>query len=81
MRILSFIILFIITDYLFAQDSQSIIDLEPKQIMKLDTNDFNIFPESTRKTKVGLVLSGGGARGLTQIGVLKTLRSMELNLI
>lgn len=72
MRILSFIILFIITDYLFAQDSQSIIDLEPKQIMKLDTNDFNIFPESTRKTKVGLVLSGGGARGLTQIGVLKT---------
>lgn len=72
MRILSFIILIIITDYLFAQDSQSIIDLEPKQIMKLDTNDFNIFPESTRKTKVGLVLSGGGARGLTQIGVLKT---------
>lgn len=54
-----------------GNDRKSIITVEKEPIMNLDTNMFNVFPEKTRKTKVGLVLSGGGSRGLSQIGVLK----------
>lgn len=54
-----------------GNDRKSLITVEKKPIMNLDTNLFNVFPEKTRKTKVGLVLSGGGSRGLSQIGVLK----------
>jgi NTE family protein len=55
---------------------QSIIKLELKPKNNLDTNNFNIFPKSYNKKKVALVLSGGGARGFSQIGVIK---SLELN--
>ncbi len=36
----------------------------------LDTNHFNIFPKKYSAKKIALVLSGGGARGISQIGVL-----------
>lgn len=35
--------------------------------------------ENTQKPKVGLVLSGGGAKGLAHIGVLKVLDSLGVN--
>jgi NTE family protein len=40
---------------------------------ELDTNSFNVFPKKYSIKKVGLVLSGGGARGLAQIGVINEL--------
>ncbi|MEZ4823947.1 MAG: patatin-like phospholipase family protein [Ignavibacteria bacterium] len=39
----------------------------------LDTNNFNVFPKKYSYKKVGLVLSGGGARGLAQMGVINVL--------
>ena len=38
-----------------------------------DTSRFNVFPLNFSRKKVGLVLSGGGARGLAQIGVINEL--------
>ncbi len=40
---------------------------------RFDTTNFNIFPLNTHRKKVALVLSGGGARGLAQIGVIDVL--------
>ncbi len=54
------------------------IRLNLKQRSSLDTNICNIFPKSYRSKKVALVLSGGGARGLTQIGVIKELEKAGL---
>lgn len=39
----------------------------------IDTNKFNIFPKQYSAKKIALVLSGGGARGIAQVGVLKSL--------
>ncbi|MBN2104795.1 patatin-like phospholipase family protein [bacterium] len=36
------------------------------------------FPDSTYRPKIGLVLSGGGAKGFAHIGVLKMLDSLEI---
>lgn len=78
--ILYFIILFVLGNIGFAQtdsdSTQSIISLDLKTRSNLDTNHFNIFPKTYNKKKIALVLSGGGARGIAQIGVLK---SLELN--
>lgn len=79
---ISFILLFLLIfcNFIYPQskgDSLSTtinLDLKPKN--NLDTNNFNIFPKQYNKKKVALVLSGGGARGITQIGVIK---SLELN--
>lgn len=38
-----------------------------------DTSRFNVFPLNFSRKKVALVLSGGGARGLAQIGVINEL--------
>jgi len=49
------------------------IRLSLHQQASVDTNICNIFPKTYRTKKVALVLSGGGARGLTQIGVISEL--------
>lgn len=54
----------------------SVINLDLRPANNLDTNDFNIFPKQYNKKKIALVLSGGAARGFSQIGVL---RALELN--
>ena len=56
-----------------TDSSGSFVRLELKQRENLDTNSFNIFPKHFNKKKLALVLSGGGARGIAQIGVLKSL--------
>ncbi len=53
------------------------LPLHPKE--NLDTNKFNIFPKKYNYKKVALVLSGGGARGFAQIGVLKALEENGIN--
>lgn len=69
----------------FAQSSQvtDTIRLEYKIKESLDTNLFNVFPKKVNRTKVGLVLSGGGARGISQLGVLSVLdeNNIEVNQI
>jgi NTE family protein len=66
----------------FAQvttdSSASIINLNLHTKVNLDTNNFNIFPKFYNKKKVALALSGGGARGLSQIGVLKSLEENNI---
>ena len=75
-----FIIIFCASNFSFSQitgDSlQSIIKLDLKTKQNIDTASFNLFPKQYNKKKIALVLSGGGSRGLAQIGVIKTL---ELN--
>ena len=73
---------FLITGSLYAQqfsDSvESYITLDLKVKENLDTNKFNVFPRKFNSTKVALVLSGGGARGLAQIGVLKVFEEHNI---
>jgi NTE family protein len=59
------------------------INLDLKSKYNLDTNNFNIFPKKFNHKTVALVLSGGGARGFSQIGVLDALEknNIELDLI
>lgn len=59
----------------FSQEVQvsDTIKLDYRIKESLDTNLFNVFPKKVNKTKVGLVLSGGGARGISQLGVLSIL--------
>jgi len=49
----------------------------------LDTNNFNIFPKSYSNKKIALVLSGGGARGVAQLGVINELErnSIRIDLV
>ena len=81
---ISFIVLFFLSqsDLLFSQqlpDSvESFITLDLKPKVNLDTNNFNIFFKKFNKKKVALVLSGGGARGLAQIGVLKAFEEKDI---
>lgn len=69
----------------FSQDSSSAIlqdtiklNLFSKE--NTDTNYFNIFPESYSKKIVSLVLSGGGARGVAQLGVINELEKNNIRI-
>jgi len=59
----------------FGQGAQvtDTLKLDYRTKESLDTNLFNVFPKKVNKTKVGLVLSGGGARGISQLGVMNVL--------
>lgn len=62
----------------FSQNSQfgtiqDTIRLDLKTKANLDTNNFNVFPKSYSNKKIALVLSGGGSRGIAQLGVLNEL--------
>ncbi|MDZ4712217.1 MAG: patatin-like phospholipase family protein [bacterium] len=46
----------------------------------LDTNNFNIFPEFYSRKKIALVLSGGGARGIAQLGVIEELEKNNIRI-
>ncbi|MBS1514201.1 MAG: patatin-like phospholipase family protein [Bacteroidetes bacterium] len=56
------------------------IRLNYKTKESLDTNFFNIFPKKVNKIQVGLVLSGGGARGISQLGVLSVLNEHNVEI-
>ena len=47
------------------------ISLNLRDRSSVDTNVCNIFPKSYSSKKVALVLSGGGARGLSLLGVIR----------
>ncbi|MDQ3020885.1 MAG: patatin-like phospholipase family protein [Bacteroidota bacterium] len=46
----------------------------------LDTNNNNIHPKSYSSKKIALVLSGGGARGVAQLGVIKELEKYNIRI-
>lgn len=75
--LLIFIIIFSYTTLVFSQinpdSSKTILTLPLKPRDNFDTLKFNIFSKKYNLKKVALVLSGGGARGFAQIGVLKAL--------
>jgi NTE family protein len=66
-----------ILDDTSAVESQTIkLDLKPKE--SIDTNYINIFPREYSRKKIALVFSGGGARGISQIGVLRALEKNDI---
>jgi len=73
--------MFFFVSFSKAQDDtlQSTIKLDLYSKKNLDTNNFNIFPKQYNKKKIALVLSGGGARGFSQIGVIKSLEKNDIH--
>lgn len=57
----------------------TLLDLPLRNKYNLDTNLFNIFPKKYNRKKVALVLSGGGARGFAQLGVLKSFEKNNID--
>lgn len=78
--IYSFTCLFILSSYIF---SQSKIVLRPAVYQNHHYSDVVDKPGVFKKPTVALVLSGGGARGFAQIGILKTFEkyNIPINLI
>ena len=66
----------------YAQNDSLVSKLEinKRQNPIFDSTKFNIFPEKLNQRKVALVLSGGGARGLAQIGVIDVLEKYGVNI-
>lgn len=80
---LLFIILLPTRD-LFSQDSSSTIQdtirLNIFSKKDIDTSLFNVFPSDYSKKNIALVLSGGGARGISQLGVIDILEKNGIRL-
>ena len=59
------------------QDTVS-LNLNVKE--NLDTNKFNVFQKTYSDKKIALVLSGGGARGIAQLGVIDKLNKENIRI-
>ncbi|MBS1492513.1 MAG: patatin-like phospholipase family protein [Bacteroidetes bacterium] len=81
-KILIVIFYIILPAICFAQGVQitDTLKLDYRTKESLDTNLFNVFPKKVNKTKVGLVLSGGGARGISQLGVMSVLDENNIDI-
>ena len=81
-KILLILISVLIGEVCFSQTSviSDTIKLNYRNKEFLDTNFFNVFPKKINNTKVGLVLSGGGARGISQLGVLSVLEERGIQI-
>jgi len=80
-HIILYLFLFFIPNFVTAQNYQDSTTTEIKLQLRdeqIDTNQFNVFPKKYFKSKVALVFSGGGARGLSQIGVLKSIEENKI---
>ncbi len=69
----------------FSQDSsseiiQDTVALNLKIRGNTDTNYFNIFSKSYSDKKTALVLSGGGARGIAQLGIIEELEKNNIRI-
>ncbi|WP_297596599.1 patatin-like phospholipase family protein [uncultured Cetobacterium sp.] len=71
----------------FANDSFEEIEIQKlknqikqleKEIKQLEKQKIEKFKKETKQPKIGLVLSGGGAKGFAHIGVLKTLEKNNI---
>ena len=84
LKILLLLVLFFgLSHITFAQitsdSSVSIVELDLKQPEYLDSTNFNLFQKKFNHPKIGLVLSGGGARGISQIGVLQVFEENNID--
>ncbi len=92
LNILTIIIVFTLTSC-FSCNLFSTESIQSKNILQQDLNDIsydsgnlphhqfkrNVWQKSD-KPKIGLALSGGGARGLAHIGVIKVIDELQLNI-
>lgn len=72
-------------DNSFSQNSsseiiQDTVALNLKIRDNTDTNYFNIFSKSFSDKKTALVLSGGGARGIAQLGIIEELEKNNIRI-
>jgi NTE family protein len=58
--------------------AQSNLVIRPQFTKPTCGGPFNLAPKEIRRPKVGLVLTGGGARGIVHIGVLKVLEQRNI---
>ncbi|MEO6693652.1 MAG: patatin-like phospholipase family protein [Ignavibacteria bacterium] len=80
-----FIYLIIFINISFSQDIsgellQDTVKLQLTPKENLDTNYFNVFPKKYSNKKIALVLSGGGARGIAQLGVINELEKNNIRI-
>ncbi len=80
-----FLLLICFSKISLPQDStssliQDTIKLNLRNENSLDTNNFNIFPKTYSEKKIALVLSGGGARGIAQLGVIDQLEKNNIRI-
>lgn len=76
--LLFFTLSFFICGIAFSQQDPETVRLSFLPINNLDTNFINILPKKLNEKKVALVLSGGGARGISQLGVIKALEKNNI---
>lgn len=79
--IMLFIIMILLYSDCMATGSdfnQDTIKLKLTVPEKTDTNNFNVFSKKFSSKKIALVLSGGGARGIAQLGVLNFLEKNRI---
>jgi len=74
--LLSFSLVFLLVTSLSAEQEKMII--RPEKIELKSGELFHSYPLSSPKGKIGLALSGGGARGIAHIGVLKVLEREKI---
>lgn len=63
-----------------SEISQDTVALNLKIRDNTDTNYFNIFSKSFSDKKTALVLSGGGARGIAQLGIIEELEKNNIRI-
>ena len=63
-----------------AEITKDSLFLNLKVNEKTDTNSFNVFGKTYSFKKVALVLSGGGARGITQLGIIDELEKNNIRI-
>jgi NTE family protein len=75
-------VIFAQSDSVFKRSDSTVsrIELNFRNGENFDSSHFNIFPKKTNNKKIALVLSGGGARGLSHIGVLKVLEKYDVGI-
>lgn len=83
--LLILLILIFKVDNSFSQNSsseivQDTVALNLKIRDNTDTNYFNIFSKSFSDKKTALVLSGGGARGIAQLGIIEELEKNNIRI-
>lgn len=66
---------------MYAQEDSLVgkLELNLSNAPLMDSSLFNVFPKKFNTRKIALVLSGGGARGLAQIGVLEVFEKHDIN--
>ncbi len=73
------IVLFISTS-VSCQENPDIIKLTFTDRPNVDTNFVNVLPKKLLEKKIALVLSGGGARGISQLGILKAFEDNKIDI-